>query len=569
MEKQNKFKIIIPSYNNVEWVECNLASILNQTYTKYEVIYIDDASTDETYKQVMSHVGDLPNWTIIRNSENKGAMYNYFHNLEDYVKDDSEIVIHLDGDDWFYDEMALESLNKFYNEKDCWMTYGGFIVWNGHEAEPTLPHPQSTLYSDFTHKHKLYRRDLWRASHLRTYRAFLLKAVNLEDLKDLKNNQYYWHASDLAFQYLCMEMCPSDKIQNIDFYAHVYNHSKTNQVRTHEREHADNSKYEVEIRNRKSYTQDLEGKKKPQINVFYDYMEYWTFPTDFTYCYNQTDGEFDMVYIGDDKIRNYLQGDYKIQRDVPVVARLMEHRSYFKDELHQLVKKNHSKFHTILTHDKELLNTLPNAKFTPTTDVIRFNMLPNPSNAPTFGPYSNSNSLEMPSDLFQVYPKNKLVSHIGSNKTFLPGHRSRLEMLKSTKGKVDLFGTVQLAFYDEMIRHENKFEGLKDYAFSIAIENLDSSIDDYYFSEKITDCFITGTIPIYYGCPNISNFFNLDGILVFNTADELSEIVDNLSMELYHSKLEAVRDNYERAIKTPLTNDKLYNQYFKQIINNK
>ena len=39
MEKQNKFRIITPSYNNEEWIEYNLASILNQTYTNYKVIF--------------------------------------------------------------------------------------------------------------------------------------------------------------------------------------------------------------------------------------------------------------------------------------------------------------------------------------------------------------------------------------------------------------------------------------------------------------------------------------------------------------------------------------------------
>jgi len=267
MEKQNKFRIITPSYNNEEWVEYCIASILNQTYSNYEVTYIDDASTDNTYDKVIEIVGELPNWNVIRNSENRGAMYNYFHNLNDYVQDPQEIIIHLDGDDWLYDETVLEKLNTFYNEKDCWMTYGGFIVWNGPDAESTLPWPQSTPHPDYIHKHKLYRQDHWRASHLRTYRAFLLQAIKLEDLKSLEDRKYYWHASDLAFQYPCMEMCPEDKIQVVDFFDCVYNHSKANQVRTHERESSDNSKYEIEIRNRKKYKQALLGEKLPQINV--------------------------------------------------------------------------------------------------------------------------------------------------------------------------------------------------------------------------------------------------------------------------------------------------------------
>ena len=48
MEKKNKFVIITPSYNNEEWVEPNLASMLNQTYTNWRTIYINDCSTDNT-----------------------------------------------------------------------------------------------------------------------------------------------------------------------------------------------------------------------------------------------------------------------------------------------------------------------------------------------------------------------------------------------------------------------------------------------------------------------------------------------------------------------------------------
>jgi hypothetical protein len=205
----------------------------------------------------------------------------------------------------------------------------------------------------------------------------------------------------------------------------------------------------------------------------------------------------------------------------------------------------------------------------PATDVIRFNMLPNPYNQMPFKALPELPSYEMPDDLFQIYSKTKLVSVTASNKAFLPGHRERLKMLESVKDKIDAFGSVQLHLYGKMVRHERKFESLKDYAFSIAIENLSHEVDDYYFSEKITDCFITGTIPIYYGCPNIGKFFNTDGILIFNTLEELNDILNNLSMDLYYSKMEAVKDNFERSLKTNLTNDLAYEYYFKNIIENK
>jgi glycosyltransferase involved in cell wall biosynthesis len=565
---QNRFIIITPSFNNEEWVEYNIASILNQTYTNFKVLYIDDCSTDNTYDKVKSIVETDTRFTVIRNETNKGAAYNYIEYVDSISDDDNDILVHLDGDDWFYDDHVLENLNKLYNEKDYWMTYGRFMCYDG-----TNQLTESTVYGvphdDFIHDNKLYRRDQFKASHLRTYRSFLFKKIDKNDLKSLETKEYYWHAIDVAWGSICLEMCPKDKIGVPDFFTCVYNMAPKNYVRSQERQAPENHKFEIEIRNRKKYKEGLSGEKLPLINVIYDYMEYWTFPTEFSYCYNQTDGEFDLVLIGDQKIENFIQGEFNIKRNVPIVARLMEHRSYWGDRIFNLVKENYQKFHTIFTHDKELLETLPNTKFMPTTDVIRFNTLPNPYGTPVYKALPTLPSYEMPKDLFQIYPKTKLVSVTSSDKTFLPGHRERLKMLDSIKDKIDVFGTAQLALYNQMIRHERKFESLKDYAFSLAIENLSNDVDDYYFSEKITDCFITGTIPIYYGCPNIGKFFNLDGILIFNTVEELHNIIDNLSIDLYLSKMEAIKDNFQRSFQTPLTNDLMYELYFKQIIDKK
>ena len=45
-----KFSIIIPVYNIEKYIEKCMTSILNQTYKDYEIIIVDDGSTDETSK---------------------------------------------------------------------------------------------------------------------------------------------------------------------------------------------------------------------------------------------------------------------------------------------------------------------------------------------------------------------------------------------------------------------------------------------------------------------------------------------------------------------------------------
>jgi len=91
--------------------------------------------------------------------------------------------------------------------------------------------------------------------------------------------------------------------------------------------------------------------------------------------------------------------------------------------------------------------------------------------------------------------------------------------------------------------------------FSITIEN---SKEDYMFTEKLIDCFLTGTIPIYYGCPSIGKFFNIDGIIVINTLDDLTNILPTLNDDLYNKIKPYIEDNYNKAqqYKTFIINEK-------------
>ena len=141
----NRFIIVTPSYNNSEWVEYNLASVLNQTYENWALVYVDDCSTDDTYGKVSEILKDNPKCKVIRNEINKGAAYNYIEYIRYFFPEDNDIIVHLDGDDWLYDENVLEKLNALYNKEDYWMTYGKFVCWDG-SGSVTESFPQGSTY---------------------------------------------------------------------------------------------------------------------------------------------------------------------------------------------------------------------------------------------------------------------------------------------------------------------------------------------------------------------------------------------------------------------------------------
>lgn len=149
----------------------------------------------------------------------------------------------------------------------------------------------------------------------------------------------------------------------------------------------------------------------------------------------------------------------------------------------------------------------------------------------------------------RISQKSKMVSFITSNKTMCEGHRFRLKWKERLEGNCDLFGRG----FREI---QNKEEGLQDYYFSVAIEN---GKYDTYFTEKILDCFATGTIPIYYGTEKICDFFNKDGIIFLS--DDFD--IKNLTVDLYESKKAAIIDNFERVLNYDTVEDWMYENHFK------
>jgi hypothetical protein len=154
----------------------------------------------------------------------------------------------------------------------------------------------------------------------------------------------------------------------------------------------------------------------------------------------------------------------------------------------------------------------------------------------------------------QIYYKSKMVSMISSGKNFCAGHEYRnkkLQEFKNTNYPVDYYGRSFNPF-------KIKEDVLRDYYFSITIENERYS---NYYTEKLMDCFATGTIPVYHGTPEVSTMFNMDGIIILDSDFD----INTLSSDLYFSKMDAIKDNFERCINHESADDYIFN-YIKELI---
>lgn len=103
------------------------------------------------------------------------------------------------------------------------------------------------------------------------------------------------------------------------------------------------------------------------------------------------------------------------------------------------------------------------------------------------------------------------LSWVTSNKKKFQGQKSRMQFLEKIKSNIDF------NLYGRGFKFlEDKWEGLAPYRYSLAIENYQGP---YYFSEKLTDCFLSWTMPIYFGCTNITDYFPKDSLIQIDIKD--------------------------------------------------
>lgn len=176
--------------------------------------------------------------------------------------------------------------------------------------------------------------------------------------------------------------------------------------------------------------------------------------------------------------------------------------------------ENQDSYRAILTHDREFAKAVKNGIF-----------------------YPCGGSWIKPSD-WRVFDKQKTVSIIASIKKITRGHNLRHDAALLVD-EDDRYGS---AFK----KIDNKIEALKDYKFSIVIEN---EMVSGFFTEKLIDCLITGTVPIYWGCPGIEEFFDTRGIIQFETLDDLEKILNDKGFlnNFYSERINVIHSNSKKA----------------------
>lgn len=138
------------------------------------------------------------------------------------------------------------------------------------------------------------------------------------------------------------------------------------------------------------------------------------------------------------------------------------------------------------------------------------------------------------------FPKTKLMSVITSSKDFTEGHKKRLHFVNRLK---EHFGSDIDVFGRGIREIDDKWDAVYPYKYHIALEN---SVVPYYWTEKLADAYLAGAYPIYYGCPNLEDYFP-DGSYTRINIDDVEGSIRIIENCIREQRYEMAQDKIKRA----------------------
>jgi len=140
MDQQIKFSIIMPAYNAEEFIQDAINSVFNQTYSNYELLVIDDCSTDNTYELVKKYSNIKLLKTPINSRQGAARNIGLDNASGDYI-------LFLDADDSLFDNYVLKKLSDLITAKNFPdIIYGGLKI-TGKRNITIIPNETNTSKS--------------------------------------------------------------------------------------------------------------------------------------------------------------------------------------------------------------------------------------------------------------------------------------------------------------------------------------------------------------------------------------------------------------------------------------
>lgn len=206
----------------------------------------------------------------------------------------------------------------------------------------------------------------------------------------------------------------------------------------------------------------------------------------------------------------------------------------------------HRYYDLILAFDERVLSACPNAQFLTESACSwlprKFGAIDPLGNMRYENGVYHKNPVVMSYDGCDTAAKRFAVSFLTSSKCQFPGHVLRQEIFERLPEGV---GKLEVWKHRSPPIIPDKRVVLEPFMFSIVPEN---SRHAGYYTEKLVDCFIAKTVPLYWGCTDLSNHFNTDGVIQFENYEDLHSKLVGLTIDDYVNRRYAIEENFKLAL---------------------
>lgn len=247
-----QLKIIVNCGPCEAYIDQCLESIKRQSYPHWQAYVTVDPHGDRTFECAQEAKGHDPRIAVTRNTVPLYSLANLVRAIDRSQAQPEDVIVFLDGDDWFYGDDALQVIVNTYNTHDCWLTYGSW--------EPNVDDGYVGQWPAYPEGITDFRARAYLATQVRTWKKWLWDLIDDRDLRD-EQGGYFRVTGDQAVMFPLLEMSGTRRAKHIPDVLMIYNRATPHS--------ADKTKYdemkrnEAYIRSKPSYVQLQEKIVRP------------------------------------------------------------------------------------------------------------------------------------------------------------------------------------------------------------------------------------------------------------------------------------------------------------------
>lgn len=211
------FKLIINCGPCEDFIARCISSVRQQSFDAWGAFVTVDPCGDNTYERAIVAADDDRRIRIQRNEERRYSMCNIVHAIQRSNAQPEDVIVCLDGDDWFASDDALSIIADVYQRFDCWVTYGSWL------SNVTGPSGQRDgMYPAYPDGTTDFRGHRFLGTAVRTWKKWLWD--HLKD-SDLRNDigEYVRVSEDQMIMIPLLELCGTARAKHIADPIMTYN----------------------------------------------------------------------------------------------------------------------------------------------------------------------------------------------------------------------------------------------------------------------------------------------------------------------------------------------------------